>query len=75
MHGKIQYGCANFTDEPVVIGKGTALGKFTCLSRHHELYKIPTECDISGGLRNVPLQPCPSYMYMTLNLKSQFFLD
>ena len=49
MHGKIQYGCANFTDEPVVIGKGTALGKFTCLSRHHELYEKPTECDISGG--------------------------
>ncbi len=48
-HGSIQYGCANFTTEPIVIAKGANIGKFTCLSQRHEMYMIPEDNQLSNS--------------------------
>ncbi len=44
-HGFIQYGCANFQNEPVVLQKGAVLGNFTCLSHKYQVSRIPEDGD------------------------------
>ena len=41
--GDIQYMCENVTDKPIVIQKGSNIGKFTCISEKHQMYEVNTE--------------------------------
>ena len=62
---RVHFGCANFSDKPVTVHKGTTIGKFTCVSPDDVIYNLDKGVNTDGVSVYVPLREYSAHVSLT----------